>query len=557
MVTRRVMVGVVVGVLLLLGIGLGLWRSRRTAATRAAGVAAASLERCVLGEPLAPGETASARVHRIALGNPPKDWPSRCNHLALGLGAALDRAGREEEGREVLAKWGNGFELEAMEEAPWEMSLPPIPAGAQPAPDVPPAPPPREIPDERAAAIASGALFAKPESDAMPGQRLHALLSPSTFCSFAVDLRSAECGSLAARAPQGAQELVIWPPTDDGAPSWVTDLVLPGGRVQRMFRADTGLLLDTRDPNRALHAYGYVDGSVLTLGPPAEAETGLELSHWKGKTRGQPLSVDMAPKSLALYGDRMLWVRRADDDLDHLYSTRVSRDPLALGEPEDHGALDVAPSSFEACRTGQALAVALIRGADARAMFFSDRGASKLHQAKLRADASVVHRAFACGRDDLSIARVVTRKRARSSSDAVGFIVQHSRCTESGCSSQEVDLDRLFEGLPEAVRPPGEKGTEVVAGGLGGKLLIVWRSRSRGVRARLAGPGELAKTEDLLVYDDGLDGGQRAQKSTVTRMALHVRRDAAVLLLERTLERGVTALRIGSDGDVGVIAAKK
>lgn len=496
-------------------------------------------------------------MHRIALGDPPKDWPSRCNTLALDLGAALERAGQEGDAREVLARWSKGFDLDALEAAPWELSLPPVPAGAQASREVPAAPAPRQLPDERTPAIAAGTLFEKPGSDAAPGERLHTLLSPSTLCGFAVDLRSAECKSIASRAPQGAQELTLWPPTDDGAPSWLTDAVLPGGRVQRLFRADTGLLLDTRAAQRAVHAYGYLDGSLLTLGPRNDAESGLELLHWKGKTHGEPVPLELEPQGLALYGDRALWIRRADDDLDHLYSARVSREPLGLGEPEDHGALEVMPSSFEACRTRQGLAVALIRGADARVMFFSEQAASKLHQAKLRADASVVHRDFGCGRDDLGIARVVTRKRARSSSDTIGFIVQHSRCTESGCSTEEVDLDRLFESVPDALRPAGEKGTEVVAAGVAGKLLIVWRSRSRGVRGRLAVPGELGKAEDLLLYDDGLDGGRRAQQSTVFRMAVHARHEAAVLLLERSADRGVAALRIGRDADVVAISAAK
>jgi hypothetical protein len=548
-VTRRVVATVVV-VVALLAIGLGVWRYRRSAAVSEAGIAAASLHRCLLGAPLEQGETAGARLHRIALGNPPADWPSRCNPLVKDLADALDAAGRSSEGAEVRAKWGKGFNLDAMEQSPWSINLPAIPERAKPSDKAQSAPVPPEVADERIAALSMKGSLAKTSGDAMPGSALNVLLNPDVLCTFSKGLDRAKCASVSAKAPQGTQSFELWPPTDDGAPPWLTDFVTPGGKVQRFFRADTGKLVDTRTPNRAVWAYAYEDDRVLTLGPAPEDRDGFDLTLWKGKEHEEPLSLDLSVKRLALYGERMLWTRRADDDLDHLYSASVAEDPLALGKAEDHGALEVMPSAFDACHTKDALAVVLLRGADARVMFFSDKGASKLMQAKLKADASVVHRTFSCGVNDVEITRVVTRSRTRSTTDAIGYIIQHARCTESGCVTEEVDVDKMLEGVTDGVRPSGTKNTEVVAAGIGGKLLVVWRSRSRGVRARIAPVKELAKATDSIVYDDGIQDGLAAKVSSVFRMALYPRYDAAVLFLERVANRGIVGLRIDTDGKV-------
>jgi hypothetical protein len=555
-VTRRV-IAIVVAVAVLLGVGVGVWRHKRSKAAREADVAAASLQRCLLGPPLAEGETAGARLHRIALGNPPTDWPSRCNPLASELADALDAAGRGSDGAEVCAKWGKGFDLDAMEQTPWSITLPAVPQGAEPSDKGPGAPAAPEVADERLAALSAHGSLAKTSSDAMPGRALNVLLGPDVLCSFSKGLDQAACSGISSRAPQGAQSFELWPPTDDGAPVWVTDFVTPGGKVQRFFRADNGKLVDTQSPERAVYAYGYGDGRVLTLGPAGEERDGFDLTLWKGKEHEKPMSLDFESRSLALYGDRMLWTRRADDDLDHLYSAKIGTDPLDLGKAEDHGALEVVPNAFDACRTKNALAVVLLRGADARVMFFSDAGASQLMQAKLRADASVVHRAFACGEDDVSITRVVTRTRTRSTTDSIGYIVQYARCTESGCSTEEVDVDKMLEGVTDGVRPSGTKNTEVVAAGLGGKLLVVWRSRSRGVRVRLATPKELGQAKDSIVYDDGIQDGLAAKVSSVFRMSLYPRYDAAVLLLERVANRGVVGMRVAKDGGVSPVAVRE
>jgi hypothetical protein len=380
------------------------------------------------------------------------------------------------------------------------------------------------------------------------------VLAPALLCSFDAELRAAECAPLGPKAPVGAQSFQLWPPSDDGAPQWLTDHLQQGDRAQRFFRADTGLLVDARSPDRAMVAYGYADGSVLTLGPAEGDEHGYELLHWHGKEHGEPYTLGIDAKRFLILGQRLVWIARADDDYDHVYSARLRTSPLALGRPEDHGRMMAV--SLEACRTKDALALVSTRGAETKVIFFGEQGASPIQTAKLAADAHVPQRVFACGEDDVTITRVVTRARKASETDVMGFVVQHARCTPDGCQVQEIDLDKLLEGAPEGSRPRGSKDSDVVAAGLSGRLVLVWRSASRGVRMRFAPPGELAAAPDRLLYDDGVQAGRAAHESTVSRMALLSRHRGALLLLERIAEGGLVALGIQADGQVTPIAAK-
>lgn len=114
----------------------------------------------------------------------------------------------------------------------------------------------------------------------------------------------------------------------------------------------------------------------------------------------------------------------------------------------------------------------------------------------------------------------------------------------------------MLASAPDVLRPTGTRSGDVVAAGLGGKLLVVWRSATRGVRARLAEPAALAGAPDILVFDDGVSAGRRVVAGSVFAMSVFPRYEAAALLLELTAERGVLGLRIGADGKVQLMATK-
>lgn len=549
--------GVVAIVVVLLAIGVGTFIYLGKRAARAAQVAAASLASCLFGPPLAAGEDPDVRLHRIALGDPPADWPKRCDRFATELGDALDRAGRKADAADVRARWGKGFELARFESEPQSLLIPGLDPGVDAAPDVPPAPPARSAADDATPLIADKAALAGSSSDPVPGAALNVVLGKSRLCTFAEALDAAGCAPLGKNAPTGAQGFVLWPPGEQGGSVWVTDHVLPDGRVQRFFRADTGTLFDAKNPERAVYAHAFGDKRFVTLAPSDEPAGGWKLTAWTGAEHGEPLVLDLSFKRLALFSDRMVWVTRGDDDLDHLMSATLTPEPLALGKPADHGALEVLPDVIEGCRTKDALAVVLSRGSDSRVVFFSEGAASAPQRAKLRADAKAGARVLACGSDDVTLTRVVPVSRRRSETDTTGFVVQHARCTKAGCDGGEVELDAMLGNAPDALRPSGSRPADVVAAGLGGKLLVVWRSASRGIRARWAEPAALSGAPDLLLFDDGVSAGRRVVAGSVAAMSLFPRYEAAALLLELAGERGVLGLRIGSDGKVVPIAPKR
>ncbi len=100
----------------------------------------ASVHACLFGAPLEPGERASDRLHRIALADPPHDWPARCDRYLEDFEEATRDLG-EVRGAYVPA----AVDLDAIEAHPsefdayWERTAP-RPDVAAPD-DVPAAPP--------------------------------------------------------------------------------------------------------------------------------------------------------------------------------------------------------------------------------------------------------------------------------------------------------------------------------------------------------------------------------------------------------------------------------
>jgi hypothetical protein len=553
-VTRGRAIALAAALVVLLAAALGIRWFLRSRAASAAEVGRASLVRCVLGDPLGAGESASARVHRIVMGNPPGDWPARCDDLLKTLENSLYSSGQKQDADELRAHWGSGFELEKMFAEPWTLDALFAAAPAHEAPnDVVKAPAPLEVADERTPALPLGATLQSISSDAMPGASLHVVLATGIYCAFSDALDGAECSELTKRTHAAFQAFNLWPPTEDGAESLVSDQLSRFGRVQRFFGAKSGTFFDAGGPARALWAFGYADGKLVTLGPSDEpGRDGYDLLLWHGKEHDEPYRVDLSARRVFLLGDRILWVAHPLDT-DRLMWAALTRDPLGLGKPTDLGDLPFDPTDVEACRTEKELAVALVRGAAARVLFFSDDGASKPLTAKLPSDTRVAFRARGCGKDDLTITRVVGRARQKSATDVTGFIVQHARCTHDGCKTTELDLDKVLANDPDAARPEGANEKEVVAGGLGEKLFIAWISRSAGIRARLATPDAIATAKDLVVYDDGVSRGKVAHPGTVHEMAFLPRRGGGVLLLSLVGDR-VAALRVGLDAKITPVA---
>jgi hypothetical protein len=144
---------------------------------RAADEARASLRRCVLGAELAPGELASERVERVFLGTVGLgpgaleaanaiDWPSRCGvyaeRIARWQRERDDYAGSAASGDLATALGARNFASALRYDGrvfdrPWAMA----PSSRAAPADVPMAPPPLMVADDRTAVFALGGRRAK------------------------------------------------------------------------------------------------------------------------------------------------------------------------------------------------------------------------------------------------------------------------------------------------------------------------------------------------------------------------------------------------------------
>jgi hypothetical protein len=114
------------------------------------------------------------------------------------------------------------------------------------------------------------------------------------------------------------------------------------------------------------------------------------------------------------------------------------------------------------------------------------------------------------------------------------------RCTRDGCEQRVVRAEATDRATPEH-RARFSKG-----GILGGKLLVVWSAgESGGIRMRLAPPEAFDSTDDVVVFDDRIEG-DRLVAPAISAIRLFVRPRFALLLLASGHE--VLAVRIEADG---------
>jgi hypothetical protein len=254
-----------------------------------------------------------------------------------------------------------------------------------------------------------------------------------------------------------------------------------------------------------------------------------------------------------LFGDRLFWTQRGPDSQAHLMSRRI-----VLGEPsvpaiEDLG--DTPGQPVGACFTRDAMVVH--GGMDDEhsfVLFVRDGRTSPLRPVAfsgLGAHRSAERQWVACGIDDVIFAETVPTEHPNA--PRIGW----TRCTEAGCGATEtVELDAMLSGSPKGEYPGREEDVRAV--GLGGKLVVLWRSAERGIRFRIDAPSRIEHAPDHLAYDDRMAGGTPASMSLVLDFTLRARRDAAVLLLATMdgTNRGIKAIRIATDGNVTALTAQ-
>lgn len=511
------------------------WRERQSE------LALASLHKCLFGPPLGPDERPSGRVRRILLAGEAEGWPQRCTRYHADLTAALDG----DLARYVDAGVQGAPDVEAASEGRtgvtqrfdvFYSNRPKRPAPA----DVPSAPPDPKLLDETTPLLIPRATLLGASTNRSPGRDLR-LLAEGTLCTFSATLESARCAS--AQSAHGKPRQILG--SEDGAAPLL--LVAAASARDLAVRGDTGeVVCDHEVLGGACPAYAHADGQVTRLQPRLHKATRSSVLQRRGKQPSAELT--LAPESgVVVLKDRAYWVA-GEGDAARLWRADVGVEPPAAAV--EVGRL---PSGRElrACRLQDAWVFHVHQEREHDLVFVPDRGPAK-----------DVHFSFddvigsfdsqpaqlACGESD-----AVHRRRAEF--DTNGYIVRWARCTSTGCAKDNLVFDGLFGKASVRERPGGIFTHEVRASGLGGKLLVVWRSQRAGIRLRHAAPEAIAHAKDVIAYDDRLDGGAVSGSSMVHEDFLLVSRPHAAMLLLSTLGQssGIHALRIGVDSAVTAV----
>jgi hypothetical protein len=129
--------------------------------------------------------------------------------------------------------------------------------------------------------------------------------------------------------------------------------------------------------------------------------------------------------------------------------------------------------------------------------------------------------------------------------------VRALRCTDdAGCSPiEELEVGAMLAEGPDERRPMGIT-LDVHATQMDGKLLVLWRSRTRGLRFRVGAAKEIVKAPDRVLYDDRLSDGIPFAMSLLHDVTLLLPRHDATLVFLQTMGTtpGIKAFRVAPDG---------
>lgn len=521
-----------------------------------------ALGQCLLGEPLAAGETAAGRFRTVqlaALGTPKElrakageqPWPQACSPLAFSVSERVGGSGAQGLGASAAAL-GKQLKDDATAAGVLELvtktwadaaakGVKGAPPGAGPKAPKPLAP----LFDLAKTPPMLGAKFSLVgvRSEPAPGAaRLRFLVEKGigdgpALCVMEAKDGSIKCGKLGAKA-DGAPGLVGT--AEDGAKPAVA---FASGR-NGLFRADAA---DKLAGGTALGAHAKASGALLAL-VTGEGDVRLVVAPSGGKPSEKPLlagtEVD-APALATLFGETVVWQATKPGGGPHLFSRKVGDAGFAPEAAFDVGEVDGAGKdtkepALDVCRAGDAYVVRL-RGtkSDAVATLAGGRWSVPVRT-------SVLGGALTC-RGAEGVTTLVTNAIDGEKNWAT---IQRTTCTAGGCKTEVVSLKELLSSTPEVV-PPDAKG--VAAADVAGKVLVVWNGGwLGGVRLRMAPADKLKDAADVVLYDGREEGGTAGLSSYVEAKILPFGDDALLLLSTVT---GVRAFRVNKDGAVTVAPA--
>ena len=556
----------------------GLTRYQEAQSTAHIEGAWGALSRCLVGKPLDAGERVDTRFRALqltamALPEPQRApagghaWPGRCASLSYALSEALKDGGKAAKGEKDLAFWAEALAKQLKEGTSFTADLGEnlthtweeadkarLPATAGPEqPPTPALPHPLD-----ADSLARGTPLTKAPfslkslyTDLHPNQKLHFLVDeksiPQSPFLCTITGQKAQCATLPKAITDTHQGVRLLGTADDEA----APLIFAGKRGNAgVYRADTGEQVDR------IFSYGghaAKDGFSALLGWN-ESDEELRLIR-KASSDAKKDTTLLKPDFRIgnyYYNAQVLWDHVLLRGVTKSNSRRLFAQSLTrgdkLGEPVDVGELSEAglhdggpdePPHISGCRTAEIMVVR-VKGYDNEFVSFLVNG--KWSTPVL---VPATGGTLSCRKADAAITGVYPS----GQDSAWKTTVEQRRCTTAGCTYDEIRMEQLLSGQLEF----SPKESRAVAADLDGKMLVVWSAGDRGgVRMRLGAADQIAKAEDVIVFDDLVKDGKVQSLSTLFDMRIFSREGYAILVMSTV--SGVHAVRITADGKFAPLA---
>jgi hypothetical protein len=535
------------------GAGIGAWQWTKRLGEQDVRAAWGHLSTCLVGDPLAPSESASQRVRRIQLAyvgaarGADGHWPSRCQAPAHQLYQKLRENGQAEQGKKDAAYWAETIaakiehgagddEVLAMIEPLFvqarEAGLVAAPTAGDTAPPAPANP--LHLADLAGSAVTNVEIpAASLYTEMLPGIDRHVLLDDpraeaSLLCSLSAQSDAITCRPLPGDLGK-KHGLRLIGTTDAGA----APLVFSGREgADGIYRSDTGELVASV---RAHSGYSAADGYVAIQTWPDTKDGSFEIIE-QSKSGAEIKRTTVKPDAqreikpvTTIHRSRLLWDKAILQLLD---SKNLDSSPWVafktLGKESVSGAfhrvgdLNWINTTIMGCRGARGM-VARFGPSDAMLLF----NEGERWQGPLPA-------------------RGLGEIMRCDGADAVflsSWPVRVKRCTPAGCDEQ----------TPEGGAWPTQpvKGTSTVAYDLvDGKALVVWATERHGVRFRVGSAAQIGKTSDVVVFDDFVGAkGEAVQASVISGLRVVAAGRAAMLFV--ATGEGIRAIRVGADGSFG------
>ncbi len=556
------------------GLAFGVMRVLDGRDTAARDAAWSSLNACLLGDPLKPGETPVSRLANVQLGilgvpvekrvKPGSDaaWPAVCAPHAFAL---QEHAGSTPLGDAAKALAGAlkgdttaTADLRAQVE-PLYREAAALKLEVKPAPDAVAAPKPaaplfsseafRALPKFLSGSFSLSSVRDVPSS----GQKIHFLVDQHdmpegpVLCTATATDPSVRCLKVPAAVATLSPGLRLLGTTDEGA----RPFYFAGDRGQLgIFPPEGKTAIDAAV---TLGASARSDGSIALL---LRRDTGKDVRLVVHPAQGpaiersllQPTELDPAGQ-VGLSWDWVMYKSAARAGTpSHLFTRKIEGAPgeakpaIDVGEIDEPAPADKADKDppIVACRTDEALSVR-VRGArvDTMALFAGGRWGAPV---KLSTRGGTL----TCR----GIEAVTTSIEHLVEGEKDYATVSQSRCNSSGCTPISVPLKQMLSGVSEIV-PADASG--IAAADVGGKLAILWNGGPLGgLRMRFGAPDRMKDAADIIVAD-GREGAGEAKLSAFVGLKILPGNGFAVLLVNTT--SGVKAFRLDGTGTVAALQA--